>query len=247
MIAQHGVRAFKIKLKGDPDADLARLRDVATIIEGIEDLRVTLDANEQYVPADLPELLNGLRRDPTLARLCAATAFIEQPIDRDAALDGPAPASDVPLLIDETDGTPDAFARALRLGWSGTSVKSCKGVLRALVNGARACRAGAILSAEDLTCQPGLAWSQDAVMAATLGLTDAERNGHHFAGGMQGAGDAERAAFAAAHPETYAPDGTLRIAGGTVAIGSLVAAPGLASHPAPDTRDDTEMDMKDFT
>ena len=246
VIDRQGITAFKIKLKGDPEADLDRLRAVAAIVDAGPAYRATLDANEQYAPGDLPALLTGLDRDPALSRLRASLAFVEQPVDRDEALAGPAPASDVPLLIDEADGTPDAFATALGLGWSGTSVKSCKGVLRALLNGARARRAGALLSAEDLTCQPGLAWSQDAVMAATLGLKDAERNGHHFAGGMQGAADTERAAFAEANPETYAPDGGLCIKAGRVAIGSLVDAPGLGSTPLPDISGDTEIDLKDF-
>ena len=244
-IARHGLRAFKIKLKGDPAADVARLADVARVLDPLPAYHATLDANEQYESERFADFLARLDAAP-LERLRGAIRFVEQPVDRDAALERPAPPSPYPLLIDEADGTDDAFAIALDLGWSGTSVKSCKGVFRSIRNAALARRRGAILSAEDLTCQPGLAWAQDGVMAATLGLTDAERNGHHFAGGMQGATEAERAAWAGAHPRTFTPEGGLAIRDGQVAIGSLVDAVGLGGDVAPDQANDTELRMGDF-
>ena len=244
-IAAGGLRAFKIKLKGDPEADVSRLVEVARVLDGLPAYHATLDGNEQYGADRFAEFLARLEAAP-LERLRGAIRFIEQPIDRDAALERPAPPCPYPLLIDEADGTDDAFAIALRLGWSGTSVKSCKGVLRSIRNAALARRSGAILSAEDLTCQPGLAWAQDGVMAAALGLTDAERNGHHFAGGMQGATPAERAAWASAHPSTFTPEGGIAIRDGAVAIGSLVDAPGLGGDVVPDLRNDTELNEEDF-
>ena len=93
-----------------------------------------------------------------------------------------------------------------------------------------------ILSAEDLTCQPGLCWQQDTLMAATLGVSHAERNGHHFAGGFQGASNAERAAYLERHPGLYqgpVTDPALRIRAGAVRIDSLFA-PGFGSAPGPD-------------
>lgn len=245
-IARHGLRAFKIKLKGDPEADVARLTEVARVVDTLPAYHATLDANEQYDPPRFADFLARLAASPPLEGLRGAIRFVEQPIDRDAALERPAPDSPYPLLIDEADGTEEAFAVALDLGWSGTSVKSCKGVFRSLRNAALARRRGAMLSAEDLTCQPGLAWAQDGVMAAALGLTDAERNGHHFAGGMQGAGPAERAAWAEAHPDTFTPEGGLAIRDGEVPVGSLVDASGLGGGVAPDTTNDTELAEEDF-
>ena len=73
-------------------------------------------------------------------------------------------------------------------------------------------------------------------MAATVGAAHAERNGHHFAGGLQGAGGDEQAGYLAAHPDIYraGPYGLrLNITAGTVGIGSL-DAPGFASTPGPD-------------
>ncbi|MEO1537914.1 MAG: enolase C-terminal domain-like protein [Pseudomonadota bacterium] len=223
VIAQTGISGFKIKLKGDPEADLARLRAIAAVIDDVPGITVTLDANEQYAPDSFDDFLSRFSADEACARVFQATRFVEQPFAREIALETPV-SSLLPLVIDESDSAEEVFPRALELGWSGTSIKSCKGVLRALLNRARAEVAGAVLSGEDLTCQPGLCWQQDTAMMAACGVRDVERNGHHFAGGMQGASEAERQLFLAAHPDIYtAPcDGvTLQIKGGYVALGSL--------------------------
>ncbi|PZX17065.1 enolase-like protein [Palleronia aestuarii] len=204
VIAAHGITAFKIKLKGDPAEDLNRLRRIATLLAPVTDRTVTLDANEQYAPEAFDEFLAALAKDRALAPIRDALRFVEQPFDRTTALSGPVPDGiGVPLVIDESDDHDDAFAEALDRGWAGTSIKSCKGVLRALLNAARAREAEAILSAEDLTCQPGLAWQQDTAMASACGVPDMERNGHHFAGGMQGAPDDEVTARLAVHDDIY--------------------------------------------
>ena len=247
VIAATGIDRFKLKLKGDAVADIERLCAIAATLDPLERYLVTLDANEQYAGAEpFAEFLSRLGSTPALARLAAATAFVEQPFPREIALaeDGPRPPAGAALLIDESDDDEGAFRVALGRGWSGTSIKSCKGVLRALVNAARvrlaeAGGARAMLSGEDLTCQPGLCWQQDTLMAATLGVAHVERNGHHFAGGMQGAGEIERRAFAQAHPDIYRMhDGrpTLAIEDGRVRVGSL-DAPGFAARVRPDMND----------
>ncbi|MEV8467553.1 hypothetical protein AB0T83_12265 [Fluviibacterium sp. DFM31] len=223
VIAQTGIAAFKIKLKGDPEADQRRLRDIAALLDQGGDYVVTLDANEQYTPDNFSRLSDNMARDAALDRFLGTVRFVEQPFAREIALSEPVTAK-LPLIIDESDDREDAFARALKLGWSGTSIKSCKGVLRALLNKARAEAAGAVLSGEDLTCQPGICWLQDAAMMAACGVRDVERNGHHFAGGLQGAPDEERATLLHRHDDILT-DGSggiaLRITGGKVAIGSL--------------------------
>ena len=231
IIRATGIRAFKIKLKGDPDADIDRLSAIARIVGAMDGLRVTLDANEQYSAARFAGFLDRLVADATLSSFREAIAFIEQPFDREEAL-----AQEIkpeigrfPLIIDESDDHDGAFASALERGWSGTSIKSCKGVLRALLNFCRVQAARAegrrvFISAEDLTCQPGLCWQQDTLVAATLGLADVERNGHHFAGGMQGCDDLQKARLLAAHPDIYTKQNgqiDLRIIDGTIAVGSL--------------------------
>jgi len=223
VINRTGIRAFKIKLKGDPEADLSRLRAITGVVGGLGDLTASLDANEQYTPDAFSAFLTGLESDPACAPLRAAVRFVEQPFAREIALEQPVAAA-LPMIIDESDDSEDAFARALTLGWSGTSIKSCKGVLRALLNKARAEAAGAILSGEDLTCQPGLCWQQDTAMMAACGVPDVERNGHHFAGGLQGAPDAERRHLLATHADIYAEGASgvsLGIVDGAVTIGSL--------------------------
>ncbi|MDF0603227.1 enolase C-terminal domain-like protein [Psychromarinibacter sp. C21-152] len=217
-----GIRAWKIKLKGDPDADARRLTDLQSVLAGRMQGGVTLDANEQYTADAFRALLEQLSSD-SLSDLAGAVRFFEQPFARETALNAPVDFG-VPMVIDESDDHRDVFPRALDLGWAGTSIKSCKGVLRALVNMARARAAGAILTAEDLTCQPGLCWTQDTAMAAVCGVRDVERNGHHFAGGMQGASEPECAAMLAAHDDIFELRGgrpALAIRAGGVRIGSL--------------------------
>jgi len=238
VIAGTGIAAFKIKLKGDPDADIARLSAIADLIAPLPGLRVTLDANEQYAQDPFTAFLAALDMAPTLAPIRAALVAIEQPFAREAALSAPLSPTlrDRPLMIDESDDHDDAFAMAIAQGWHGTSIKSCKGVLRALTNHARVCKGKAeglplFLSAEDLTCQLGRSWQQDTWIAATLGCTDIERNGHFHGGGMQGYTTEDRAALVAAHPDIYRTDAEgrvhLNIRNGAVGLGSL-AGDGLA-------------------
>jgi hypothetical protein len=91
------------------------------------------------------------------------------------------------------------------------------------------------MSAEDLTCQAGLAVQQDLAIVSLLGLEHVERNGHHYVNGMASLPRAEQEAFLHAHPDLYeqrAGAVRLRIAGGDVNIGSL-AVPGFASAAEP--------------
>lgn len=225
VIAATGISAWKIKLKGDPQADASRLLALQTALAGKMAGGVTLDANEQYRPDAFRDLLERLRA-PDFADIAARVRFFEQPFPRDVALDMRNDFG-AKLVIDESDDHRDAFATALANGWSGTSIKSCKGVLRALLNMVRARATGAILSGEDLTCQPGLCWTQDTAMASACGVVDLERNGHHFAGGMQGASNDERAAMRDRHPDIFRLSGgatDLRIEDGHVRIGTLASA-----------------------
>jgi hypothetical protein len=93
------------------------------------------------------------------------------------------------------------------------------------------------MSAEDLTTQAGLAVQQDLALAALIGMTHIERNGHHYVDGMAGAPAAEQQAFVSAHPDLYGiTDGQarLKITGGQIVIGSTIDAVGLGSSVAPD-------------
>jgi hypothetical protein len=150
------------------------------------------------------------------------------------------PNAPAPFLMDEADGTLDAFPRGRALGWTGVSSKACKGVYKSLINRARCDRWNAeagkprfFMSAEDLTCQAGLAVQQDLALVALLGITHSERNGHHYGRGFGDAPAAEQAAFRRAHAGLYDDDGQLRIADGSINIDSLFA-PGYAHGAAID-------------
>ena len=251
VIERYGVRVFKIKLGGDPAADVARLGAVL----GVLDARApghcyTLDGNEQYRDvASLADFIARLRTLPGYATRPDALLYLEQPLAREASLD---PAlrslrSPVPLLIDEADGSLDAFPNAAEFGWRGVSSKSCKGLYKALVNRARCERWNAqaqrdgstaryFMSAEDLTCQAGLSVQQDLALLALLGLSHSERNGHHYGDGFGSAPAHEAAAFAAAHADLYDTRSgrpRLRVENGQIAIESLFG-PGFAHAADPD-------------
>ncbi len=92
------------------------------------------------------------------------------------------------------------------------------------------------MTGEDLTCQPGLALQQDLALGAFIGVTHAERNGHHYVDGFGETPAAEAQAFAAAHPDLYADAGQgirLSIHNGDLLTGSLHAA-GFATSVHPD-------------
>ncbi|MBS0428930.1 MAG: hypothetical protein JSR41_16765 [Proteobacteria bacterium] len=243
VVSRYGHRSFKIKLGGDPATDIDRLDAVLAVLDRIAPgHRFSLDGNEQYTGlGTLADLCARLRHLPRLAARADALLYIEQPLARDAAIDAPLSAVDAPapLLLDEGDGTLDAFPRAVAQGWQGVSSKGCKGIYKALINRARCERSGDALfmSAEDLTCQAGLAVQQDLAIAALLGLTHCERNGHHYVDGFGPAPQAEAGRFAAAHPDLYRHAGgpvRLAIAGGRLQLGSVLAATGFAHAADPD-------------
>jgi hypothetical protein len=119
--------------------------------------------------------------------------------------------------------------------------KSCKGIYKSVINATRAAKrsvggAMVFVIGEDLTCQAGLAVQQDLALGALLGITHAERNGHHYVDGFADAPSAEAQAFLAAHPDLYRNDaGTvrLRVHDGDLLTDSLTL-PGFASVVHPD-------------
>src|SRR6202023_821429 len=144
------------------------------------------------------------------------------------------------FIVDEADDSYDAFPVARALGYRGISSKSCKGIYKSVINATRAAKWSAagtkcFIAGEDLTCQAGLAVQQDLALGALIGVTHAERNGHHYVDGFGDAPLAEAQAFRTAHPDLYrdAGDGIrLSIHGGDLLTGSLTV-PGFATgeHP----------------
>jgi len=247
VIAVYGNRYFKLKVGGQLAADLARLEAIAAVLDrAAEPYWVTLDGNEQYASADaVTELTSSVKRNPKLARLWGSTLFIEQPIARSVALDTNLAGADLgkPAIIDESDGTLDAFERARARGYAGVSSKTCKGLYKSILNAAR-CAAwnsadGVVryfMSGEDLTTQPGLSVQQDLALVALLGIAHVERNGHHYVNGMAAQALAEQDAFLSAHPDLYERSHgavRLKIRRGRIDLRSLACA-GYASAATPD-------------
>jgi hypothetical protein len=238
-----GARYFKLKLNGDPLADAARLIRIGGELATLPyDYSVTLDANEQYADlAALGALVDRLDRDSALKPIAAKLLYIEQPMPRDITRQSPLGALGArDFIIDEADDSYDAFPVARTLGYRGISSKSCKGIYKSIVNATRAAKWSTggdkfFVTGEDLTCQAGLCVQQDLALGALIGVTHAERNGHHYVDGFAETPAAEAQAFLAAHPDLYTSDGNnirLSIHDGDLLTGSLTA-PGFATsvHP----------------
>jgi hypothetical protein len=238
-----GLRYFKIKLGGDRVSDIARLTAIAAVLDATPSYRATLDGNEQYPDAAaLAAFLDALETHPDLANFRRHLLYIEQPTARERALTealGPV-GKRYAFIIDESDDSYGAFPQARAMGYRGVSSKSCKGLYKAVLNAAR-CEAWNgngtrhFISAEDLTCQAGLAVQQDTALVALLGIGHAERNGHQYVEGFAGAPEGEAEAFLAAHHGFYTRDGgSIRLAvdGGCLPTASLLV-PGFAHAAEP--------------
>jgi hypothetical protein len=194
-VARYGHRYFKLKVGGEARADVERLAAIAAVLDRLAEYHVSLDGNEQYEDFQgVAELWARMKGEARLARLAQSVLFIEQPVKRQKALAAPVAGLERPVIIDESDDALDAFPRARALGYRGVSSKTCKGIYKSLLNGAR-CVAwnqemGSdplfFLSGEDLSIQAGLALQQDLALVSLLGLTHVERNGHHYVNGMAG-------------------------------------------------------------
>lgn len=204
-IDAYGLQRFKLKLCGRIDEDLARLQAIAALLPAGS--AVTLDGNETFAePALLAAFWQRFESTPALQALRQATLLLEQPLPRHLALqtDISGLGIGVPVILDESDDHDTALRQGLALGYRGISSKACKGLYRALHSAVSiAAQPGLILSGEDLTCQAGLAVQQDTLLAASLGVTHIERNGHHYVDGFGIAPDAEAQAFHEAHPGLY--------------------------------------------
>jgi len=244
VIRAYGVRTFKVKVSGDAGASIERLRRIAGVLDReAGDYRATLDGNEQF--HQMGEVLDFTRRvaeEPRLENLWRRTLWIEQPVERGAALAATAAArlAEVarlkPVIVDESDGTDETVDRALALGYAGISAKNCKGVYRTLHSFRRVKEVGAILSSEDLMNIPVVPLHQDLAVAAALGIDHSERNGHHYIRAFRYFSDREREAALREYPSLYGdgPEGipVLRIEDGALDLREINAfAFGVRSEP----------------
>ena len=146
--ARRGHRALRQSLfqaqarAATPRRDVARLVRIAAVLDRLPEYAVTLDGNEQFDDVARSSRLLAPRsaRRRALARLVAVDALPRAAAAARARRSTPTSsplARDVPLLIDESDATLDAFPRARRCGYAGVSSKSCKGFYKSLLNAAR--------------------------------------------------------------------------------------------------------------
>lgn len=251
-IRTYGLRRFKIKVSGDPDHDRDRLVRLAEVLvaDAPADTTITLDGNEQYEHVEqFADFWESLRADSRLRRVTERTLFVEQPIHRSNAL-APAVANAIadwsdrpPIIIDESDGEIDTLVSALAVGYAGTSHKNCKGVFKGVANVAlvayrnqRQPTRRHVLSGEDLATIGPVSLNQDLTVLANLGVTHAERNGHHYFTGLSIMPPETQRAVLTNHPDLYRRHErgypTLAIDRGTVTVESLLAAPfGTAFYP----------------
>jgi hypothetical protein len=239
-----GARYFKLKLNGDPAHDAERLIRIGKELARLPyDYKVTLDANEQYADLSaLTTLIDRIDRDKALKPIVAKLLYIEQPMPRDITRKSPLGAlAKRDFIVDEADDSYDAFPAARALGYRGISSKSCKGIYKSVINATRAAKWSAegarhFIAGEDLTCQAGLAVQQDLALGALIGVTHAERNGHHYVDGFADTPAAEAEHFLIAHPDLYVRSGgkvRLAIHDGDLLTGSLTS-PGFATAVHPD-------------
>jgi hypothetical protein len=258
-IREDGLSRFKVKVGGDRAADLDRLGRVREVLdrETRGDYRVTLDGNEQLadVPA-LQALWDGIVASPETAELARQIDYVEQPLPRELALSAETSTAlsawlrRPHLIIDESDDSLDAVARAIESGYHGGAFKSSKGVFKGIGN---ACRLeqlrreqperSFVYSAEDSSLIGPVGLLADLAVIATLGIDGPERNGHHYLSGLAGLPPRVHEETVRHHGDLYAlrEDGTaaLRIVGGAIDLGSVVAAPFGVAWPC-DFEDDLD-------
>jgi hypothetical protein len=249
----YGLRHFKIKLTGDSEADLERMARIAATLGGGKAARAargghggyafSLDGNEQFTTVEgFRSFWECLRARPPLQKFLGHLLFVEQPLTRTVAL-----RSDVgrafgewperpPIIIDESDARLGDCARALELGYAGTSHKNCKGVFKGVAN---RCLLAVrqrdhpdrpwLMSGEDLCNIGPVALLQDLALMGALGITSVERNGHHYHAGLSQFPSCVQQQVLQAHGDLYhaAPAGwpTLHIKRGSVSLDTVNRAP----------------------
>ena len=237
----YGLRHFKIKIDADVARAKERLLKIAAVLarESGEDYAFSLDGNESFRdPAVFAAQMRALLAEPSLQKFWPKLLFIEQPLHRDVAL---TPAADwsawperPPIIIDESDAELGSLPAALALGYAGTSHKNCKGIFKGVGHACllalrRSMGLPAMLSGEDLTNVGPVALLQDLAVAAVLGVTSIERNGHHYFTGLAQFPAAIQEFILAHHGDLYtrSPAGwpRLDVREGKIHLGTVLRAP----------------------
>ena len=232
---------LKIKLCGDAEQDLARLRQIADLMP--DQCAFTLDGNEQYTEVEpFRKLWNTIQGDTVLSSFMEGLIFVEQPLHRDMALSATVKAvltdwtDRPPMIIDESDGALDSATQALDCGYVGTSHKNCKGIFKGIANACliahrqqRDPSRTYVLSSEDLANVGPVALLQDLAVLAVLGVDHSERNGHHYFAGLHMYPETIQKQVLAHHSTLYRQHAQgfpiLNVHNGTLNVESVVEAP----------------------
>ena len=182
-IRYNGITNIKIKLNGDDrkwDLDrVLRVHDAAKNAKAV----YSLDFNEKCPNvAYLIDFLHDLK-----ARSAAAYAriqYIEQPTARDLKAHPEnvvhEAAKLVPVVIDESLVSKEAFLLALEMGYSGAALKACKGQTESLLIAALGQKKKVFLCVQDLTC-PGASLVHSVTLAAHVpGVKAIEANARQY-------------------------------------------------------------------
>jgi len=258
-IKAYGLTHFKIKLSGDVNHDLARLRALAKLIttHAPRHFAYTLDGNENFKQIEpFQNLWRTLQSEKDLSLFLSKCLFVEQPLHRDVALSDETQKAHQswpdhpPMIIDESDAEFSSLPRALECGYQGTSHKNCKGIIKGIAN---ACllrqKPGQILSGEDLSNVGPVALLQDLAVCASLGIPHVERNGHHYFRGLSMFPPDIESRILRHHPDLYTQHKenfpTVKIQTGTMSTTSTIAAP-LGLNFDPDLSPFTPLDNWTF-
>lgn len=239
-VRAYGLTHFKVKLSGKLEKDCERLARLHQCLDHNVSGRYyfTLDGNEQYASMEnFARDWEGLAPHAVPEHGRGELLFIEQPVQRDKALDPVEGAADqlpagADVIIDESDATIESLPAALELGYAGTSHKNCKGVFKGLANHCllsfrqqRNPERRLILSGEDLANIGPVALLQDLAVQASMGIRHVERNGHHYFRGLSAFPQEVNEALVRRHPDLYVWHAqgfaSLRIEQGEITTASL--------------------------
>jgi len=245
-IDHYGLRYFKVKIRGDLEVDVERLKRIAGLLrDKVPGARITLDGNEQFRDiGQFREHWEVYLKEPELESLLDPDCllFVEQPLHRDFALQDSVGAGLAewpeapPMIIDESDAELSSLPKALELGYRGTSHKNCKGVFKGVANRCllqlkreQLADGGPwIMSGEDLANVGPVALLNDLAVMATLGIEHVERNGHHYFAGLSMYPECVQERVLKAHSDVYRMSEnefpTLRIDGGMLHVQSVTEA-----------------------
>jgi L-alanine-DL-glutamate epimerase-like enolase superfamily enzyme len=175
-VEREGIFCLKVKLSGvDIDWDVKRTKEVADVAseilkgKGQKKFYISVDSNEMNSSPDVTlRYLHKLKRQAPLA--FNNLLYVEQPTERDLKnhMFSMKKVSEIkPVLADEGVINLESFDLALKLGWSGVAVKTCKWHTSGLLYISKMEHYGIPYSVQDLTC-PGLALVHSASFAARI-------------------------------------------------------------------------------